>query len=162
MGVPAQSRSILTMQGCEKEFANVAITANCPRADRRPVRLAAHGHRRDRARRPRLPPPGAWAFLAPRSFYDNVATFEPYNLHLLHDLGAFQLAIGASLLAALLWSDGLTVALAGATVGAVVHDVAHFMDRDLGGRSSDPWTLGLLAVLLLVALALRIRARRRA
>ncbi len=105
---------------------------------------------------------GAWAFLAPRSFYDTVATFEPYNLHLLHDLGAFQLAIGASLLAALLWSDGLTVALAGATVGAVVHDVAHFMDRDLGGRSSDPWALGLLAVLLLVALALRIRTRRRA
>jgi hypothetical protein len=106
--------------------------------------------------------PGAWAFLAPRSFYDNVATFEPYNLHLLHDLGAFQLAIGASLLAALLWSDGLTVALAGAAVGAVVHDVAHFMDRDLGGRSSDPWALGLLAVLLLVALALRIQAQRRA
>jgi hypothetical protein len=105
---------------------------------------------------------GAWAFLAPRSFYDNVATFEPYNLHLLHDLGAFQLAIGASLLAALLWTDGLTVALAGATVGAVVHDVSHFMDRDLGGRSSDPWVLGLLAALLLVALALRIRARRRA
>jgi hypothetical protein len=105
---------------------------------------------------------GAWAFLAPRSFYDNVATFEPYNLHLLHDLGAFQLAIGASLLAALFWSDGLTVALAGAAVGAVVHDVGHFMDRDLGGRSSDPWALGLLAVLLLVALALRIRVRRRA
>ena len=105
---------------------------------------------------------GAWTFLAPRSFYDTLATFEPYNLHLLHDLGAFQLAIGASLLAALLWSDGLTVALTGATVGAVVHDVSHFMDRDLGGRSSDPWALGLLAVLLLVALALRIRARRRA
>jgi hypothetical protein len=105
---------------------------------------------------------GAWAFLAPRSFYDNIATFEPYNLHLLHDLGAFQLAIGASLLAALLWRDGLSVALAGATVGAVVHDVSHFMDRDLGGRSSDPWALGLLAVLLLAALALRIRARGRA
>jgi hypothetical protein len=56
----------------------------------------------------------------------------------------------------------LTVALAGAAVGAVVHDISHFMDRDLGGRSSDPWALGLLAVLLLVALALRIRARRRA
>jgi hypothetical protein len=105
---------------------------------------------------------GAWAFLAPRSFYDTLATFEPYNLHLLHDLGAFQLAIGASLLAALFWSDGLTVALAGAAVGAVVHDISHVMDRDLGGRSSDPWALGLLAVLLLVALALRIRARRRA
>jgi hypothetical protein len=104
---------------------------------------------------------GAWAFLAPRSFYDNLATFEPYNLHLLHDLGAFQLAIGASLLAALVWSDGLTVALAGAAVGAVVHDISHVMDRDLGGRSSDPWALGLLAVLLLVALTLRIRLRRR-
>jgi hypothetical protein len=86
---------------------------------------------------------GAWAFFAPRSFYDNVAAYEPYNRHLLHDIGAFQAGIGAALLAALLWSDGLFVALVGGTVGAVVHDVSHIIDHGLGGRSSDPWWLGL-------------------
>jgi hypothetical protein len=103
---------------------------------------------------------GAWAFLAPRSFYENVASFEPYNLHLLHDVGAFQLGLGATLLAALVWRDALLVALAGGTVGAVVHAVSHVLDQDLGGRGSDPWTLGALALLLLVAFGLRLRARQ--
>lgn len=58
---------------------------------------------------------GVWAFFGPVSFYDNVATFEPYNLHLLHDVGAFQLGIGAAVLAALRWRDGLLTALAGGT-----------------------------------------------
>jgi len=102
---------------------------------------------------------GAWAFVAPRSFYENVASFEPYNLHLLHDLGAFQLGLGAALLAALAWRDALLVALAGGTVGAAVHFVSHLLDRDLGGRGSDPWTLGALALLLLVAFGLQLRRR---
>jgi hypothetical protein len=104
---------------------------------------------------------GAWAFLWPASFYDQVATYEPYNLHLLHDIGAFQLGLGAALLAALVWRDGLLVALAGGTVGAAFHAWSHLMDRDLGGRSSDPWTLGLLALLFLAAFAWRLRTRTR-
>ncbi|MGH3385702.1 MAG: hypothetical protein ACRDO1_14075 [Nocardioidaceae bacterium] len=99
--------------------------------------------------------PGAWAFFWPRSFYDNVAMFEPYNLHLFHDLGAFQLGIGVALLASLLWRDALFVALVGASTAAVVHAVSHVQDRDLGGRESDPWTVGAIAVVLVFALALR-------
>jgi hypothetical protein len=102
--------------------------------------------------------PGAWSYLAPRSFHETVALFDPFNLHLFHDLGAFQLGIGAALLAALVWRDALTVALVGAAVGAGLHAVSHVVDRDLGGRVSDPWLLGLLAVALVVALALRLRA----
>jgi hypothetical protein len=30
----------------------------------------------------------------PHSFYDNVATFEPYNRHFLHDIGAFTIGLG--------------------------------------------------------------------
>lgn len=105
---------------------------------------------------------GAWAFFAPESFYNYVATYEPYNRHLLHDVGAFQVGIGAALLAALLWSDGLFVALVGATAAAVVHEVSHIIDHGLGGRISDPWWLGLQAALLLAALGFRFRYRGRA
>lgn len=104
---------------------------------------------------------GVWAFFWPVSFSANVATFKPYNLHLLHDLGAFQLGLGAALLAALRINDGLGVALAGGTVGAAFHAWSHLMDRDLGGRSSDPWTLGLLALLFLAALAWRWKGSSR-
>ncbi|HET7094322.1 MAG TPA: hypothetical protein VFI22_12605, partial [Thermomicrobiales bacterium] len=38
---------------------------------------------------------GVWAFVAPASFADFVAF--PFNLHLLHDIGAFQIGIGAAL-----------------------------------------------------------------
>ena len=53
---------------------------------------------------------GLWAFLDPRSFSDFI-DFAPYNLHLIHDAGAFQVGIGAAVLLALWWSDALTVAL---------------------------------------------------
>ncbi|WP_436494002.1 hypothetical protein [Actinokineospora sp. HUAS TT18] len=103
---------------------------------------------------------GIWAFAAPRSFYDVVATYPPYNLHLFHDAGAFQIGIGAALLAALLWKDALSVALAGATAGAAVHAVSHILDRDLGGRTSDPAFLSTLALLFAAGLVVRLRALR--
>jgi hypothetical protein len=102
--------------------------------------------------------PGVWSFFWPESFHEHIATFDPFNLHLFHDLGAFQLGIGAALLAALFWRDALVVALVGGATGAVVHFVSHLLDRDLGGRSSDPITLGVLAAILVVALGLRLRA----
>ncbi len=102
--------------------------------------------------------PGVWSFFWPESFHRTIATFDPFNLHLFHDLGAFQLGIGVALLGALIWRDALTVALLGGTTGAAVHFASHLMDRDLGGRSSDPLTLGVLAAILLAALALRLRS----
>ena len=100
---------------------------------------------------------GVWAFAAPRSFYDTVATYPPFNEHLFHDIGAFQIGLGVTAVAALVWVDALRVALAGLTAGAVVHAVSHVIDRDLGGRSTDPWTLSAFAVLLVVALGLVLR-----
>lgn len=106
--------------------------------------------------------PGVWAFLWPRSFHQHVAMFDPFNLHLFHDVGAFQIGVGVGLLGVLVWRDALSVALLGATAGALAHAVSHVLDRDLGGRGSDPWVLSLLAVLLGSTLVLHRRARRRA
>ena len=86
---------------------------------------------------------GLWAFVAPRSFYDTIATFEPYNRHFIHDIGAFTIGLGAVLLFALVtrW-DALQVALAGLAVASVMHLISHAVDADLGGRDSRPARLG--------------------
>ncbi|MDF5755552.1 hypothetical protein [Spongiactinospora sp. TRM90649] len=103
---------------------------------------------------------GLWSFFWPESFYSTIATYPPFSLHLFHDLGAFQLGIGASLAGALLWRDVLFVGLFGGVVGAVVHAISHVMDRDLGGRPGDPWTVGAVAFILLVGMAARLRFRK--
>jgi hypothetical protein len=102
---------------------------------------------------------GLWAFFATRSFYDQIATFPPYNRHLIHDLGAFQLGLGATLLIALRWSDALGAALAGNGAAATVHAGAHWWDRSLGGKKSDPYILTLLAAVIVVAAIARARSR---
>lgn len=101
---------------------------------------------------------GLWAFFDPRSFFERLATYPPYNRHLFHDIGAFQIGIGVTLLLALRWRDVLGVALAGAGIGSAVHAISHWVDRDLGGRSSDPWAVTLLAVVILWAASERRRA----
>jgi hypothetical protein len=63
---------------------------------------------------------GVWAFFAPRSFYEQLATFDPYNRHLIHDIGAFQLAIAAAMLAAERWRDTLAVVLSAGPGSAIV------------------------------------------
>jgi uncharacterized protein YjeT (DUF2065 family) len=104
---------------------------------------------------------GLWAFTAPRSFFEAVATYPPFNQHLLHDIGAFNLGLGTTLLLALAWADGLLVALGGVGVGATAHALAHWLDRELGGSPADPWYLSALAVVLLAAAARRWKEIRR-
>lgn len=106
---------------------------------------------------------GAWAFVAPHSFYDQLATFPPYNRHLVHDIGAFQIGIGAALLMAARWNDAPFVVLAGAAAGGVVHLVSHIIDHDLGGSDSDIPLFAVIAAILLSAAATRwVAAVRRA
>jgi hypothetical protein len=100
---------------------------------------------------------GVWAFLWPHSFYESVATFPPFNLHLLHDVGAFQLGIAAAMIGGLIWRDALAVGLFGGVVGSTIHAISHLVDADLGGRASDPYTLSALALLLATALVIRVR-----
>jgi len=102
---------------------------------------------------------GLWAFFGPRSFFDQIATFPPYNRHLLHDIGAFQFGLGVVLLLSMVWTDALGAALAGVGAGSALHAVAHWWDRSLGGRSSDPYTLTVLAAVILGAAMFRRRSQ---
>jgi len=101
--------------------------------------------------------PGIWAFVAPHSFYDQVAPFPAYNRHFLHDIGAFQIGIGVALLLASRWDDARFVTLAGAASGAAVHLVSHIVDHNLGGQDSDVFVFGLIAVLLATGATVRWR-----
>jgi len=104
---------------------------------------------------------GVWAVVSPHSFYNSVAAWPPFNTHFVHDLGAFQIGLGVVLLLALIHGDPLFVALAGAGVGQGVHTAVHVMDRDLGGRATDPLVMAVLAVVLLEGSFLRARSSRR-
>jgi len=106
---------------------------------------------------------GFWAILDTTSFYDNIAEFPPYNEHFLHDLGAFQIGLGAALVLAVVWKrDAILAALGGGAAGAIGHGIVHITDEDMGGRASDPFTLGLIALILLGTFAWRLSARYRA
>jgi hypothetical protein len=102
---------------------------------------------------------GFWAFFAPTSFSDFI-DYGPYNEHLIHDAGAFQLGIGVGVLAAVFWSDGLLAALTGFAVASGLHTVSHYLDRDLGGHDSDVPLLGLLTLVALAAIYGRLRSRK--
>jgi hypothetical protein len=101
---------------------------------------------------------GLWAGTAPHSFARFVAF--PYHEHFLHDLGAFQVGIGVTLLLALIWRDAAAVALAGFLVANSLHVVSHAIDQELGGRVSDPYVFGAVSLLAGVALVVRLRQRR--
>jgi hypothetical protein len=103
---------------------------------------------------------GIWAFFAPASFAEFVAF--PYNRHLLHDVGAFQIGIGATVMLALLWADSIMVVLGGYVVGGSFHLLSHLIDRHIGGHGYDPLVLGSLIVIGLAGMYARARAARRA
>ena len=101
---------------------------------------------------------GVWAMVDPRSFFEALAKFEPYNQHFLQDIGAFQVGLGVVLLFAGLSAsaDVLTVALVGVGVAAALHAVSHVIGRDLGGvPERDLPVFAAMGAALLVAGALR-------
>lgn len=108
-----------------------------------------------------LLPFGLWALIHPRSFYDEIVTYEPYNQHFIQDLGAFQIGLGAVLLLVLLFRsmDALTVALLGIGLGTAAHTLSHIIGHDLGGNPiRDIPTFTIVALLLLFAGTQRVRA----
>ncbi len=99
---------------------------------------------------------GSWSLLAPASFARFI-DFSPFNEHLLHDVGAFQIGIGITLLLSTVWKDPLGVALVGFVSADALHVANHALDLHLGGHRSDPWLLGGFGLLALTALVLHLR-----
>jgi len=97
---------------------------------------------------------GVWCLVAPRSFAERVGF--AYHEHFLHDIGAFQLGIGGTLLLALIWRDALATALAGFLLANTVHTVNHVVD--LGGTAWQALALAVVSVAAAAALGLRIAA----
>jgi len=108
---------------------------------------------------------GLWAMADPRSFFEALARFEPYNQHFLQDVGAFQVGLGMVLLLAGLSAraDCLTVALIGVGVAATLHTVSHIVGRDLGWvPDRDIPAFAVIAAILLAAGVSRWRHARMA
>jgi hypothetical protein len=102
---------------------------------------------------------GVWAYAAPESFASFI-DYQPYNRHLVHDAGAFQIAIGCTTLLALVWTDAVLLALTGFVIGSGLHTVSHYLDRHIGGHDSDVPLLGLFTIIGLCGIAARLRGRK--
>jgi PPOX class probable F420-dependent enzyme len=98
---------------------------------------------------------GVWCLIDPYSFAK--AVDFPAHEHFLHDIGAFQVGLGVTLLLALIWSDALATALAGYIVANTIHTANHIVDLDLGGSAAQAWALGAVSVVLVIAFVLRLR-----
>lgn len=98
---------------------------------------------------------GIWCLIDPNSFADAVG-FDAHR-HFLHDVGAFQLGLGVTLLLALIWADALATALAGFVAANTVHTANHVVDLDVGGSVAQAWVLGVVSVALALAFVLRLR-----
>ena len=95
---------------------------------------------------------GVWAMADPESFFDRVATFEPYNQHFVQDIGAFQIGLGAVLLLAVGVGrpDALAVALLGVGIGSAAHVLSPLIGHDLGGTPETDIPVFSIATALLL------------
>jgi uncharacterized protein YjeT (DUF2065 family) len=84
----------------------------------------------------------------------------PLPDRLLHDVGAFQIGIGVSVLLSLMWSDSIGVALVGFIVAGAIHSINHALDRHLGGHPLDQWELAGLVLVALGALIVHLWGAR--
>lgn len=106
---------------------------------------------------------GGWSFLAPLGFFSSVANFAPANIHLLHDLGAFQIGLGLALMMPVLLGAPLRAALIAVLGASVLHVAAHIEDVNLGGHPyTDLPALTLICIALAVALVVDMKKRRAA
>lgn len=71
---------------------------------------------------------GGWMLLAPRSFYDVLADFGPYDGHLLRDNATWYLALGAALLLAARRPAWRAPVLALALLQYALHALNHLAD----------------------------------
>ena len=97
---------------------------------------------------------GVWAFLAPRSFYDSVAGFPPYNVHFIHDIGSFSIGLGLTIVLVLVMADRWHPArsvLVGVGVGSTLHVLSHVLDYEIKPSVTDIAGLAIFTALTFVA-----------
>ena len=104
---------------------------------------------------------GAFMVLAPRTFFDDIATYGAYNDHYIRDIATFYLALGAVLLVAVARTAWQVPLLAFATIEFGLHVLNHVWDVG----DTDPSWLGpanLVSLALIGAVLLwLLRALRR-
>ena len=106
---------------------------------------------------------GIWAYADPAGFAGSVATFPPFNRHLLHDSGSFSAGLGLVLIFSAWMSEGLRPALVAVLGASLLHLWAHIEDIGLGGRpSSDIPILSVICVVLVAGAVLSFRPSSRA
>jgi predicted anti-sigma-YlaC factor YlaD len=90
---------------------------------------------------------GVWAFVAPGSFYDTIATFPPQNDHFLKDIGSWNVGLGlAAVIASRTpsWQRGMLAVL---TVQFALHAVSHAIDVGV----AEPESQGVSTLVLQIA-----------
>ncbi len=101
---------------------------------------------------------GAWALIAPRSFYDGfpglgrvwVSVDGPFNEHLIRDVGALNLALAALFVASFvrLGRDLVTMSGVLALVWGIPHTIYHLVNTE--GLGSSDLTASLLGLIFFV------------
>lgn len=99
---------------------------------------------------------GAWMALDPRSFYDAIGPFGPYNAHYLRDAATWSLALGVVLMIATWRPSWRVPALAFAALEFALHTVNHIADvgeaHTTGIGVFDAVSLGVLTAVLVALL----------
>lgn len=91
---------------------------------------------------------GAFMFLAPRAFYDQVGTFRPFNGHYVRDLATWYVAFGVALLLATRRPSWQAPLLALVVIQYALHVVNHVIDvGDPRPEWKGPATVVSLAVI---------------
>ena len=94
---------------------------------------------------------GLWMLLAPRSFYDAVGPFGPYNRHYVLDTATWQLAFGVALAVAVRRPSWRAPLLGFAVVQFGLHALNHIADA---GEADPAWVGVFDAVSLTVTTVL--------
>ena len=113
---------------------------------------------------------GAWALLAPQSFYDNFPGFGrswvsvdgPFNEHLVRDVGALNLALAVLLVAAAirLSRDLVSVAAIASLVWGVPHALYHLANTDGLSTMDNLASIGGLLFSVVLAAMLLVSAKK--
>ena len=95
---------------------------------------------------------GLWMLFAPRSFFDQIAGFGAYPPHFIRDNATWQIALGATLFAAVTKASWRVPLLALATLQGGLHSINHWIDvnnaNTLGVGLFDAISLTVLTVVI--------------